>query len=237
MKTKLGSCLETAKNDYCSFMSSNVDNFWGKNGYKDRLIQMDVFTEVMLSHFEFDEINLIETGVSGNLSYGLFGFFLGSLVSNYGGQMHSVDLNCESCKSSEEIFSKNIKNLKYKTYCKDSVEFLKYPPIIPNIVHLDSYDFNLYNPFPSALHCWKEFEAIEKLMPTGGIIFIDDNWMKGTHLQWFQNGNESLEEIKYPVIGKGANIYNEVLQNRTNFELLDEFHRPFKNIKIYIKKK
>jgi len=237
MKTKLGSCLETAKNDYCSFMSSNVDNFWRKNGYKDRLIQMDVFTEVMLSHFEFDEINLIETGVSGKLSYGLFGFFLGSLVSNYGGQMHSVDLDCESCKSSEEIFSKNIKNLKYKTYCKDSVEFLKYPPIIPNIVHLDSYDFNLYNPFPSALHCWKEFEAIEKLMPTGGIIFIYDNWMKGTFLQWFQNGNESLEEIKYPVIGKGANIYNEVLQNRTNFELLDEFHRPFKNTKIYIKKK
>ena len=51
-----------------------------------------------------DEINLIETGVSGHLDYGLFGLFFAHVVDQYGGQMHSVDLNCESCLSSETIF-------------------------------------------------------------------------------------------------------------------------------------
>jgi hypothetical protein len=236
MNTNLKISLDLAKKRYCDFMSNEVGDFWENHNFKSRRDQIDVFQEIILEHFQFDEINLIETGVSGNIHYGLFGFFLGAMIENFGGQMHSVDLDCNSCKSSDDIFSKNIPNLKYKTYCQDSVSFLKNPPIIPNIVHLDSYDFQLYNPFPSALHAWKEFESIKNLVPVGGIIIIDDNWLSGTFLQWIQNGQDVLQEITYPIIGKGANIYNEVLENRTNYELIGNHHKPYSNIKVYLKR-
>ena len=153
--------------------------------------KMHTLVECLSEHFDFDEINLIETGVSGCLDYGLFGLFFAHVVDQYDGQMHSVDLNYESCLSSENIFKSELPNLTYKTYCQDSVEFLKNPPIIPNIIHLDSYDFQLFNPFPSALHVWKEFKAIEHLMPKGSIIIIDDNWKQDTILQWIQNEEET----------------------------------------------
>jgi hypothetical protein len=188
-------------------------------------------------HFDFDEINLIETGVSGNIHYGLFGLMLGNLVNGFGGQMHSVDLDCKSCENSKKIFEDVLPNLKYKTYCMDSLVFLQRPPIIPNVVHLDSFDFQLFDPFPSALHCWNEFITIEKLMPSGSIIIIDDNWFNGTHLQWIQNGIDDLIEIKYPIIGKGTHVFQETLRNNTNWEYIETNQNRFENIKLVFKKK
>lgn len=237
MKEKLRQSLIGAKEKYCNFMSNQVSDFYENYGYKHRVEEIDIFSEIILEHFEFDEINLIETGVSGNISYGMFGFFLGALVENFGGKMHSVDTNCESCYRSEKIFNKELPNLKYKTHCQDSVSFLEKPHIVPNIIHLDSYDFQLFDPLPSALHGWKEFTSIEKLLPQNSIIFIDDNWFKGTYLQWFENNQEYMELIKIPVIGKGAHIYQEVLSERTNFELIGNHHKPYTMVKIYIKKK
>lgn len=237
MNLKLKESLKVAKEKYCHFMSENVSDFYDNYGYKHRVEEIDIFSDIISEHFEFEEVNLIETGVSGNLSYGMFGFFLGAFVENFGGRMHSVDTNFESCQQSEMIFGKELPNLKYKTHCQDSVSFLEKPSIIPNIVHLDSYDFQLFDPFPSALHAWKEFTAIEKLLPKNTIVFIDDNWLKGTHLQWFEYGREFMEEIKFPIIGKGTHIYQEVISGNKNFELIGNHHLPYNMIKIYIKKK
>ena len=41
------------------------------------------------------------------------------------------------------------------------VSFLQETNIVPNLVHLDSWDVNLKNPLPCALHGWREFVAIE----------------------------------------------------------------------------
>jgi hypothetical protein len=222
---------------YENYLSEFIPNFSTNIGYQLRLNQFNSLKEIFENHFEFDEINLIETGVSGNINYGLFGFLLGSLVSEFGGQMHSVDLDCKSCEKSKEIFSENFPNLKYKTYCMDSVEFLNTPPIIPNLVHLDSYDFQLYHPFPSTLHCWKEFISIEKLMPPKSIIIIDDNWFAGTHLQWIQNGNNELVEIKYPIIGKGTHVYHESFDLKSNWRFIETKQNRYENIKlVFIKK-
>lgn len=237
MKERLKNSLKIAKEKYCEFVSARVDNFHDDGGFKHQIRQIDIFTEIILEYFESDEANLIETGVSGDLSYGMFGFFLGSFVENFGGRMESVDINCESCKSSKDIFNRELPNLKYNTHCQDSITFLERPTIIPNIIHLDSYDFQLFDPFPSAIHTWKEFTSIKKLLPKKSIVLIDDNWLKGTHLQWFQNGNEYLEEIKFPIIGKGAHIYQEIITDNREFEFIGNHHLPYKNIKIYLKKK
>lgn len=225
-------------NGYNTYLETKIENFYNHEGYKLRVRQMYTLVDCLSEHFNFDEINLIETGVSGRLDYGLFGLFFAHAINQYGGQMHSVDLDYESCLSSETIFKTELPNLKYKTYCQDSIDFLNTPPIIPNIIHLDSYDFQLFDPFPSALHAWKEFTAIEKLMPKGSIIIIDDNWKQGSFLQWFQNGNESKINIDYPMIGKGAHLYQEAIEGRIGWELVgNHYYNSYDNLKIVLKKK
>lgn len=237
MNLKLKESLIHAKEKYIDYMSQNISDFNSNYTYKHRVKEINIFSEIILENFEFDEINLIETGVSSNVLYGMFGFFLGALVENFGGRMHSVDINCEGCQRSETIFGEELPNLKYKTHCQDSVSFLEKPPIIPNIIHLDSYDFNLFDPYPSALHTWKEFSKIEKLLPKNSIIFIDDNWLKGTNLQWFENGQEYYENIDFPIMGKGAHVYQETISNRTDFELIGNHHVSYDMVKVYVKKK
>lgn len=237
MKINLKSSIEIAEKKYYDFMSNNVDDFWTNKGFEVRRNHIKIFSEILENEFNFEDIKLIETGVSGNMSYGLWGFFLGAFVEEYGGEMHSVDLNCESCENSKKIFSEQLPKLKYKTYCQDSVSFLETPPIIPNLVHLDSYDFQLFNPLPSALHGWREFKKIEKLMPKGSIILVDDNWLEGTTLEWFQNGERYERIIELPILGKGANIFQEVSDGKTNFKLIGNHYLPHTMIKVYIKKK
>jgi hypothetical protein len=229
--------FSNAVEQYKNYLSQYIPDVENNDDIQRRIRQFVCLEEVFANHFIFDEIDLIETGVSGNVYYGLFGLMLGSVVEQFGGQMHSVDLDCESCENSIKIFGETLPNLKYKTYCKDSVDFLRQPPIIPNVVHLDSFDFQLFNPFPSALHCWNEFISIEKLMPSGSIIIIDDNWFNGTYLQWIENGVDDLIEIKYPIIGKGTHVFQETLSNRTNWEYIQTSQNPYENIKLVFKKK
>lgn len=236
MNNELKKSLEIAEQKYCDYMSKTVENFWQNPGFELRRNHIKIFSEIIENEFNFDDIRLIETGVSGRVSYGLWGFFLGAFVDSFGGEMHSVDLDIESCKNSEKIFSEHLPNLRYKTHCQDSISFLERPPIIPNLVHLDSYDFQLFNPLPSALHGWEEFKKIENLMPKGGIILIDDNWLEGTHLEWFQNKKRFERLIEFPILGKGAHIYQQVKENKTNFKLIGNHHVPYKMIKVYIKK-
>ena len=223
--------------DYKNYVSQHIPNIETNDNFQKRIRQFMCLQDVFENHFDFDEINLIETGVSGNVYYGLFGLMLGNLVNSFGGQMHSVDLDCESCENSKKIFNDVLPKLKYKTHCMDSLEFLQKPPIIPNVVHLDSFDFQLFDPFPSALHCWNEFISIEKLMPSGSLVLIDDNWFNGTYLQWIQNGVDELINIKYPIIGKGTHVFQETLRNNTSWEYIETSQNRFENIKLVFKKK
>lgn len=237
MNIKLKEILLNSIEKYNKYLENKVKNYYDHEGYKLRVKQMYTLVDCIPEYFNFDEINLIETGVSGRLDYGLFGLFFAHAINQYGGQMHSVDLNLESCLNSENIFKTELPNLKYKTYCQDSLEFLTTPPIIPNIIHLDSYDFQLFNPFPSALHAWKEFKAIEHLMPKGSIIIVDDNWRQESVLQWFQNGEETWNKIIYPIIGKGSHLYQEALNQNIGWELIGKHYSSYDNIKIILKKK
>jgi len=236
MNENIKKSIGIAKEKYCNYLSSKVPDFWTNYRYNLMVEHIELFSQIISENFDFEEINLIETGVSSKIEYGLWGFFLAALVEDYGGKMSSVDIDCESCNKSLELFNQEFPNLKYETFCQDSVDFLKTPSLIPNLVSLDSFNFQLFNPLPSALHAYKEFITIEKLMPKGGIIFIDDNWMHNTELEWYQNGIEYHVKIDYPILGKGANVYDEVLSNRTNFDLIGNHYTEHKMIKIYFKK-
>lgn len=234
MENKIQNSLNKSISIYRDYIIKHTAGF--DYGAEIRQKQAETL-KVVFDDFNFNNIKLIETGASGNLHYGLFGLILAGLVNEFNGEMSSVDLNCRSCENSEKIFKEVYPNIRYTTICDDSLNFLKNPPFIPNILHLDSYDFDLLNPFPSALHAWKEFKTIENKMEKGSIIIIDDNWVKNTRLQWIV-GQESIhKDIDYPIVGKGANIYNEVISGLTTWELVGNHYNTYDNIKVILRKK
>ena len=190
----------------------------------DRIDQLTTLTNILEDNFKFDKIISIETGASKSWVDGMVGYYFASLANKTKGEFYSVDLS----EITTEVFEayKNIDpELQINHYTQDSVEFLKNIQIIPNLVHLDSWNVDLTNPLPCALHGWREFEAIESKMPVGSIIIIDDNWFKGTYVSWniWENGKiikTDRIDINYPILGKGAHIYQWVYSGDKNWKLL-----------------
>ncbi len=128
-------------------------------------------------------------------------------------------------------------------HCLDSVNFLKSYQGSPNLVHLDSWDLDLTNPVPCMLHGWLEFEAIRDKMPPGSIILVDDNYMRGTWVEWnfMRDGNFTGDstriDITYDIVGKGALIYHWCKKEETDWDLIGDHYYPSGNRKVIIKKR
>ena len=142
------------------------------------------------------------------------------------------------------IYDRIFPGLEINFGLSDSVEFLKNYNGSPNLVHLDSWDLDIKNPVPSMLHGWLEFEAIKDKMPSGSIIIVDDNFMKGTTVYWnwfdLEGNYLSTEEIQidYDIVGKGSLIYHWALKRETDWELLGDHYLPENgNVKIILQKR
>tara|TARA_R110000822_G_scaffold289884_1_gene411930 strand:- start:41 stop:709 length:669 start_codon:yes stop_codon:yes gene_type:complete len=200
-----------------------------------RIEQLDKLIQEIKNDFKFDKIICIETGASQNMDDGCVGLFFAKLCNLNDGEFYSVDNDESIIKQSKTIYKKH--NLKVKHYLQDSVEFLKDTKIIPNLIHLDSWDLDLKNPFPSALHGWREFIAIEDKMPIGSIIIIDDNFFKGSWVSWDYLDERESERlvINYPIVGKGSMVYHFIESGKSNWEKLSLDKKGF-NIKLIYKK-
>tara|TARA_R110002153_G_C13110411_1_gene477604 strand:- start:14 stop:724 length:711 start_codon:yes stop_codon:yes gene_type:complete len=193
---------------------------------KNRIEQLDKITNILREHFRFDCVNCIETGGSQKWEDGMVGYYFANLSNNTHGEFTSVDIDPNLNSKIHQAYYNIDPDLKINHITDDSLNLLKNPPYVPNLVHLDSWDVNLNDPFPSALHGWREFEAIESIMPVGSIIIIDDNWYKGMWVQWNTwKDNKIIDNIKlditYPCIGKGAHIYQYLLPGDKNWKILD----------------
>ena len=161
---------------------------------------------------------------------GMVGYYFAYLANYTNGQFTSVDIDPNIESNVYDAYKNLDPNLKINHITGDSLSLLKNPPYIPNLVHLDSWDVNLKDPLPSALHGWREFEAIESIMPIGSIIIIDDNWYKGMWVQWNTHkghkivGSQKLD-INYPCLGKGAHIYQYLLPGDKNWKILDASYK------------
>jgi len=220
---------------YQKITESNTDDF-------KRVEQAKDLSKVLDKHFKFDTIECIETGASQNFSDGCFGFFLCELIKEYGGSFKSVDIDESLLNSSIALYNKFYPNLNIKHYNMDSIKFLQEYNGTPNLVHLDSWDLDLKNPVPSMLHGWLEFEAIRHKMPSGSICVIDDNFFKGTWVEWnwIEKGNvisKEVIDINYEVIGKGALIYHYCKNYESDWEIVGDHYKSGPNVKLIIKKK
>lgn len=224
--------------DYLNHMRGVIPDYDNSVGHGTRRKQCQTLIDSINDSFKFENIIFLETGASSSYGDGLFGLFLGYVTKKTNGKMISVDISEEIVETSKTIFKNAINNLDYSVHVGDSVSYLKTIDEIPNLVHLDSWDFDLFDALPSALHGWEEFKAIESKMMKGSIIVIDDNYIKGTYVQWFHgNGEEDSMSIRYPMVGKGAHIYQHVLNNETDWKLIGTHYETHDNIKIIIQKK
>ena len=207
-----------------------------------RVEQAEDLSKVLDEHFKFDHIECIETGASQNFSDGCFGLFLCEIVKKYGGTFKSVDIDESVLSSSIILYNKFYPELNIEHYNTDSIKFLQEYKGSPNLVHLDSWDLDLKNPVPSMLHGWLEFEAIRDKMPSGSICVIDDNYLKGTWVEWNYFGGENLIDgeiidINYEIVGKGALIYHFCKNYESDWEIVGDHYKIGQNVKLIIKKK
>ena len=192
---------------------------------KKRIKQLEILTNLLNIHFKFDKINSIETGGSQNWNDGMIGYYFAHLSNITDGRFTSVDTNPGLESKVYKAYHDIDPNLKITHITDDSLNLLKSPPYIPNLVHLDSWDVWLTDPLPSALQGWREFEAIESKMPIGSIIVIDDNFYPGEKIPWYVSysdgrNTEEIIDIKYP-LGKGAHIYQWFFGGEKNWKILD----------------
>ena len=173
----------------------------------------------------------------------MFGIFLVKLVELNGGTFSTVELDDNILSNSKKIYSEIFPNLRTIDYhCMDSVKFLGSYDKYVNFVHLDSFDLDMKNPIPSMLHGWLEFEAIKDKMPSGSLVVIDDNFIRGTVVYWnnFVNGEFTHQEeinVNYDIIGKGALIYHWVLKDETDWDLIGNHYNVGENVKIVVRKR
>lgn len=77
----------------------------------------------------------------------------------------------------------------------DSVAVLAEPGLSIDLLYLDSFDLDMQNPGPAAMHCLFEFCAARPRLHSGSIVFIDDTPMtadgvggKGMYVyEWFKH--------------------------------------------------
>jgi len=219
-------------------MLKEAYNWWIKyNPNPLRISQLDQVIKEITNDFNLEKIICIETGASQNWKDGCIGIFLAKLCELTNGQFYSVDNDKDIVNSSKKLYSElGFKQVKH--YIENSKTFLQSTDIIPNLVHLDSWDLNLRNPFPSALHGWEEFIGIESKMPIGSILLIDDNFFQGTWVEWKNNKEHEKWDrlnIEYPIVGKGSHIYSFIEGGGSNWKKLSE-DKIGTNVKLVYKK-
>jgi len=217
------------------YLSFNLD---GSRDYQATMVD-----KIIEQHFNFDYVECIETGVSSG-NYDDFITYLGKLCELKGGVYHSVDNNEDKVKQAIKNINKKLPNLNFKVWLDDSVNYLKNYVGKPNIVLLDSYDFDPTNPFMSMLHHYNEFLEIKDKMPIGSLIIVDDNYMKDSIIYYNLLYNGELKDtivynVTYELYGKGTLIYEAIKENKfPEWELISkDYHIPGVNLKLVLKKK
>lgn len=189
-----------------------------------------------------ERLEVIETGASQSFDDGCFGLFFAHLVTSYRSIMSSVDIDRSIVEKSQEVYGSFFSPGCVSHFIEDSLSFLKDYKGRPNLVHLDSWDLDIYNPEPSMLHGFLEFLAIKDKMDSGSYIVVDDNFLKGTIIYWdtFVNGEyQSTKEfiVNQEILGKGSMIYHYVKKEGSGWEIIGDHYEVGPNIKLVIKKK
>jgi len=170
---------------------------------------------------------ILESGIAsaGTNSTYLFNEY----VKKYGGFFWSVDINKylvdshkgNMCPATELI-------------CEDSVAFFKNwsnSHDVANVIYLDSYDLDFYNPLPSGNHGLAEYKSLMPVIKKDTLLLIDDTpinpyWLDSRGLlyddmcKYYIDNNNTLP-------GKGMFVLNEITNANKlihNYQVLYKFN-------------
>jgi hypothetical protein len=130
------------------------------------------FKELFKNMVGLKDPKIIETGIS---SAGVHSTYLfNEYVRKYGGRFWSVDIN----QHLVDIHQSNMCPAT-KLICDDSVKFISdwvasHENEKVDVVYLDSYDLDWYNPHPSAMHGLNEYLALHPALKKDSLLLIDD---------------------------------------------------------------
>ena len=97
-------------------------------------------------------------------------------VRTHSGAVYTVDLNPKHC-----LLCQSLVSAATRICCMDSVQFLWQfsAPQPIDLLYLDSFDLDVKDPHPSAMHHVKELCAVIGKLEKGTIIAVDDNFPQG----------------------------------------------------------
>jgi hypothetical protein len=170
---------------------------------------------------------ILESGIAsaGTNSTYLFNEY----VKKYGGFFWSVDINKSlvdfhkgnMCPATELICDDSVSFFKKWTKSHDSV----------NVIYLDSYDLDFYNPQPSGNHGLAEYKSLMPVIKKDTLLLIDDTpinpyWLDtrgkiyNDMSSYYINNNNTLP-------GKGMFILNDITNANKlihNYQVLYKFY-------------
>ncbi len=151
---------------------------------------------------------ILESGIAIQSTY-----LFNEVVRKYGGYFWSVDNDPELVAAHQGNMCPGTKLVH-----NDSVAFFKEwtsTSGIPkaNIIYLDSYDLDFYNPEPSAKHCLAEYMALKPAIKKDTLLLIDDTPMNPYWLD--TRGSTYYDMLDYYGMfgimpGKGMYVLDEV---------------------------
>lgn len=126
---------------------------------------------------------IIETGsmrVPGNWQGdGQSTFIWDAYVQKSGGQVWSIDTNIDSIDTARRACSGHTNFILNDSVTALSNLAVLLPPCCVNLLYLDSYDLDLKEPLPSAVHHMMELAAVRPVLGRNCIVAIDDYRVAG----------------------------------------------------------
>ena len=184
------------------------------------------FKELFKNMISIKEPKILETGIAsaGTMSTYLFNEY----IRKYGGRFWSVDTN-------QYLVSTHQGNMCPATtlVCGDSVKFLsdwvKYNDEQVDVIYLDSYDLDWYNPHPAAMHGLNEYLALIPSLRKGTLLLIDDTpinpyWLDSRGqlyndmTNYYNNNNELPGKGQYVL-----KVYKKAKTLLHNYQVLYKF--------------
>jgi len=170
--------------------------------------------------------NILESGIAsaGTQSTYLFNEY----VKKYGGRFWSVDIN----KSLVDTHSGNMCPAT-QLIADDSVSFFNRWSETnreANVIYLDSYDLDFYNPMPSGNHGLAEYTALLPVIKKNTLLLIDDT---PVNPYWLDTRGKVYDDMctyytKYAYLpGKGMFVLNKIRNADMllhNYQVLYKFY-------------
>lgn len=183
------------------------------------------FRELFRQMNKQPNLNILESGISSAGTYSTYLF--NEYVKKYGGHLWSVDIN-------KNLIDINQGNMcpATKLICDDSVSFFSKwsQSNKADVIYLDSWDLNWYDPHPAAMHGLNEYLSLLPSYKKNTLLLIDDS---PSSPYWIDTRDKLYNDMKQYYLknnclpGKGQyvlNLYKDADLLLHNYQILYKFN-------------